>query len=955
MESVENELKQKQPGQTKKHQLPVSSVRHASTAKIEIINEARRILQGEDHPARELLELCVKLEELDQFSYAADVLLKKIKQDEQLGVQTTLDEYQRLSKYIYKDHSLPASLKFKEALTELMTHENLLTTDNCETLFIAGSIYKSKWQFDHQFRNLEFSAFYFKKGFESWKKYLSLPDKTGFEHCADHGNTAVNFAYVQELMAIEKLEETGKVMEINDNMMLQLSTANAVRAFVLEQFLVDPFGNNPQLKNKDASRSVVVCVAEAYFGLRKYDQALLFIKQYLEVERMNADLGGERFGSKMVAWKSRSFSQQIFSLAYVQQFLKRWIGDTGNPASSRAALASFAETIDESGMNRCLAALVSVSGAANTPAGTLQIRKEGKTGLALSGGGFRASLFHIGVLAALAEQNKLKDVEVISCVSGGSIIGAFYYLKLKELLEEQTDQEIDRSHYINIVKEIEDEFLKGVQSNLRMRVLSSFRSTLRMLADKSYSRTHRLGELYEEFFYRPLIEKAYARSKNRSKALNEDAVLMRDLRVSPAGETGFNIGTDNWKRSNKVPQLVINATSVNTGHNWQFTATFMGEPPGNILTDIDVKPRLRRMYYEDAPGDYKNFRLGYAVGASSCVPVMFHPMPLHDLYEENGRPLQLELIDGGLHDNQGIAALLEQECNSLIISDASGQMPTHHVATGNDFQVFYRADNILQERLRELQFQDVHERNTTTQLNSLLQVHLKNGLNSRPVSWIHCQDPTRKIYEDGISGGAMLGYGILRNTQQMLSEIRTDLDSFNDVEAYALMYSGYRQTDHALKQQPGYLKESKTSDWKFLQIVPFVTNPTEAARIHSLLEVAKDIPLKVIRISWLSRMIAVIAAGLVLGAAVYWSYVNWDETVSYNYLIIGAVVFLTGWFSKFAASLINYKNEFRRRIGLLALALFGVFFCKAYLVFFNGLYNKAGRISTIRKASGEQP
>jgi len=33
---------------------------------------------------------------------------------------------------------------------------------------------------------------------------------------------------------------------------------------------------------------------------------------------------------------------------------------------------------------------------------------------------------------------------------------------------------------------------------------------------------------------------------------------------------------------------VLNATTINTGHNWQFTASWMGEPPGNILADIDV-------------------------------------------------------------------------------------------------------------------------------------------------------------------------------------------------------------------------------------------------------------------------------------------------------------------------------------------------------------------------------
>jgi predicted acylesterase/phospholipase RssA len=64
----------------------------------------------------------------------------------------------------------------------------------------------------------------------------------------------------------------------------------------------------------------------------------------------------------------------------------------------------------------------------------LQTAFNGKVGLALSGGGFRASLFHIGVLARLAELDMLRHIEVLSCVSGGSIIGAFYYLKLRTYL-----------------------------------------------------------------------------------------------------------------------------------------------------------------------------------------------------------------------------------------------------------------------------------------------------------------------------------------------------------------------------------------------------------------------------------------------------------------------------------------------------------------------------------------
>jgi predicted acylesterase/phospholipase RssA len=50
-----------------------------------------------------------------------------------------------------------------------------------------------------------------------------------------------------------------------------------------------------------------------------------------------------------------------------------------------------------------------------------------KLGLALSGGGFRASLFHIGVLAALAEKDELKNVEVLSCVSVDQLLRILLY------------------------------------------------------------------------------------------------------------------------------------------------------------------------------------------------------------------------------------------------------------------------------------------------------------------------------------------------------------------------------------------------------------------------------------------------------------------------------------------------------------------------------------------------
>ena len=48
-----------------------------------------------------------------------------------------------------------------------------------------------------------------------------------------------------------------------------------------------------------------------------------------------------------------------------------------------------------------------------------------RIGLALSGGGFRAAAFHLGTFRALHERGLLWKLDLLTCVSGGSIAGAF--------------------------------------------------------------------------------------------------------------------------------------------------------------------------------------------------------------------------------------------------------------------------------------------------------------------------------------------------------------------------------------------------------------------------------------------------------------------------------------------------------------------------------------------------
>ena len=54
-------------------------------------------------------------------------------------------------------------------------------------------------------------------------------------------------------------------------------------------------------------------------------------------------------------------------------------------------------------------------------------------GLALSGGGFRASLFHLGSFLRLNELGLLRRLDMITSVSGGSIISGLMARRWNEL------------------------------------------------------------------------------------------------------------------------------------------------------------------------------------------------------------------------------------------------------------------------------------------------------------------------------------------------------------------------------------------------------------------------------------------------------------------------------------------------------------------------------------------
>ena len=126
------------------------------------------------------------------------------------------------------------------------------------------------------------------------------------------------------------------------------------------------------------------------------------------------------------------------------------------------------------------------------------------------------------MLAALAERDLLRHVEVVSCVSGGSILGAHYYLELRRLLQEKEDASITRDDYIELVERLASDFLSGVQKNIRTRIGTDWIANLRMIFQPGYTTTRRLSALYERHLY--------------GKIQDDGERVLRKLLIRPKGD-----------------------------------------------------------------------------------------------------------------------------------------------------------------------------------------------------------------------------------------------------------------------------------------------------------------------------------------------------------------------------------------------------------------------------------
>jgi predicted acylesterase/phospholipase RssA len=622
---------------------------------------------------------------------------------------------------IYKDTELPTARRLDRALEVLTEPGPLSQSCSAETLGIAGAIYKRKWEADAKLPDLRKALHWYRCGYKR-------------EDDPERWYAGINAAFVLDQLAAAAELEAGDVTPE--------STALRAEADEVRDKITGALDERQRAGREPDWGAATL--AEALLGLGRYEEA-------------RTALGRVRAATPE-AWKRQTTALQLAALARLRA------GHDGFSATS--ALDTIRELLGPEG-------------------GDLSRVYDGKVGLALSGGGFRASLFHLGVLAALAERDVLRHAEALSCVSGGSIVGAFYYLRLRKLLQEKADAAITSQDYADLVDWVSRRFLEGVQRDLRGRLGADFTENVRMMASTNHSRTDRAGQLFEELFFA------------RVTPPSTGPWRVRDLHIGPVGrEHGFSPRYENWSRSAKVPVVVFNATTLNTGHNWQFTSSWMGEPPSTIAGDVDGNMRLRRVYYSDAPEAFEDFPLGAAVAASACVPALFPPLKLTGLYDG----IDVELVDGGVHDNQGIASLLDQDCSVIVVSDASGQMGDVADPPRNPLRVSLRSNSVLMSRVRRAQYDDLAARLRSGVLRRLAIVHLKKGLPVQAMCWIGCQEADDAVSQEVPNQHvhAERDYEINEQMQRLLAGLRTDLDAFSDNEACRLMAAGYKMARHEI-------------------------------------------------------------------------------------------------------------------------------------------------------------
>jgi NTE family protein len=269
--------------------------------------------------------------------------------------------------------------------------------------------------------------------------------------------------------------------------------------------------------------------------------------------------------------------------------------------------------------------------------------------LCLSGGGYRAMLFHLGALWRLNELGYLPKLKRVSSVSGGSITAGVLGLKWSGLAFDA----------------------KGIATRFEAEVVAPIRA----LAGKTIDRSSILTGILTPGSIADKIVDSYR------KHLFGDATL-RDLPADP-------------------PRFVINATSVQTGALVRFSKPFLADYRVGVIRHPSVPLAVAVAASSAFPPVLSPLKL--ELDASQWEPATGHPS--EDLHRE---PYLTDLVltDGGVYDNLGLETAWKRY-KTILVSNGGGKMQPEDDPEGDWARHAIRINEIIDNQVRSLRVRQV--------------------------------------------------------------------------------------------------------------------------------------------------------------------------------------------------------------------------------------------------------
>ena len=270
------------------------------------------------------------------------------------------------------------------------------------------------------------------------------------------------------------------------------------------------------------------------------------------------------------------------------------------------------------------------------------------TALCLSGGGYRAMVFHVGVLWRLNEAGMLPDLERVSSVSGGSITAGVLAMNWEDL---QFDQ-------------------AGVAQEFQSRLVDPIRGMASKHVDVP-SVLSGLGLPFTSVSDR--VVKAY--------------------RKHLFGKTTLQDLPDR-------PRFVINATNLESGVLMRFSKPYLADYRVGCVNEPDLPLALAVA----ASSAFPPF-------LSPCTVDLQHEAWVtqegNDLDDEEFRG-EIRLSDGGVYDNLGIETAWKRY-TTILVSDAGGQMEPDAEPPSDWARHMLRVLKVIDNQVRSLRKSQVVE------------------------------------------------------------------------------------------------------------------------------------------------------------------------------------------------------------------------------------------------------